>query len=86
MKFSILSFFKDGTQEKELQNLRSEVEQLKEKCQDQQKQIREQCETIRMLERTNKQLEIDNETLAYKVKFYFCSCIKSLNFYLLKNE
>lgn len=57
----------DGTHEKEMKKLKEEVEQLKEKCQDQQKQIKEQCETIRMLERTNKQLEIDNETLAYKL-------------------
>lgn len=36
-------------------------------CQEQQKQLREQSETIRILERSNKQLELDNDTLAFKL-------------------
>ncbi|XP_054717861.1 beta-taxilin-like [Uloborus diversus] len=57
----------DGSHEREMNKLRDEVDKLKSLCQDQQKQIREQCETVRLLERTNKQLEIDNETLAFKL-------------------
>ncbi|GIX74726.1 uncharacterized protein CEXT_763121 [Caerostris extrusa] len=57
----------DGNHDKEMKSMKEEVERLKTYCQDQQKQIREQCETVRILERTNKQLEIDNETLAFKL-------------------
>ncbi|GFS34131.1 uncharacterized protein TNIN_487061 [Trichonephila inaurata madagascariensis] len=57
----------DGNHENEMKSLKEEVERLKNYCQEQQKQIREQCETVRILERTNKQLEIDNETLAFKL-------------------
>ncbi|KAG8179565.1 hypothetical protein JTE90_016135 [Oedothorax gibbosus] len=57
----------DGSHDKEMKNLKEELESYKNLCQDQKKQIREQCETLRILERTNKQLEIDNETLAFKL-------------------
>ncbi|GIX73271.1 hypothetical protein CDAR_187491 [Caerostris darwini] len=57
----------DGNHDKEMKSMKEELERLKTYCQDQQKQIREQCETVRILERTNKQLEIDNETLAFKL-------------------
>ncbi|PRD32793.1 UNVERIFIED_CONTAM: hypothetical protein NCL1_19400 [Trichonephila clavipes] len=57
----------NGNHENEMKSLKEEVERLKNYCQEQQKQIREQCETVRILERTNKQLEIDNETLAFKL-------------------
>ncbi|XP_015930793.1 golgin subfamily A member 6-like protein 22 isoform X2 [Parasteatoda tepidariorum] len=57
----------DGTHDKEMKSFKEEVDRLKSVCQEQQKQVREQCETVRILERTNKQLELDNETLAFKL-------------------
>ncbi|XP_076320228.1 uncharacterized protein LOC143230479 isoform X2 [Tachypleus tridentatus] len=57
----------NGGLQQRVDELELERDELKSRCHEQQRNIRELGERIRLLEKTNTQLELDNETLAYKL-------------------